>query len=320
MPARKQALVAAAVAALLAALAAAAALAALHPWAGALAVAAIVAAAAAAADARWVAFDLAGTSLRAGRRDLPEVALTFDDGPGPDTPAVLDALERAGVRATFFVLGRAAEAHPDLVRETARRGHLVALHGHTHRLLERASAATVRGEVDRSAAAVRAAGVEPAPFFRAPHGFKGPALRRVMRERGLVLAAWTRGVWDTDRPGAEAIVRRACARMRGGEILLLHDACGDAPPGAPPAPAQRRDQTAEAVQEIVRRWRAAGYRFVTLDALRPAPPRVDRTRAARIAAVAVLALLGALAARDLRSRASARADAAAIRPAPAARP
>jgi peptidoglycan/xylan/chitin deacetylase (PgdA/CDA1 family) len=270
MPPRKQALVALGAVALAAALAGSLALSAAHPWAAALLATAAVAAGVAVADARWVAFDLTGASLRRGSRDRPVVALTFDDGPGPDTPAVLDALDRAGVRATFFVLGRAAEAHPDLVRETARRGHLVALHGHSHRKLHRAGAGTVREELDRGAAAVRAAGVEPAPFFRAPHGFKGPAVRRVARERGIVLAGWTRGVWDTDRPGAETIVRRACARMRGGEILLLHDACGDTPPDAPAEdPRSRRDQTAEAVPEIVRRWREAGYRFVTLDALAP---------------------------------------------------
>lgn len=213
--------------------------------------------------ALWPPFDVTGRSLRRGPRERPAVALTFDDGPSADTPAVLDALDRAGVRATFFVLGEAAERHPELVREVARRGHAVGLHGHTHARLAFAGPGTVAREIDRCDAAVRAAGVEPGRWFRAPHGWKGPFLDRALRRRGLTLVAWTRGVWDTERPGPGAIAERATRAPRGGEILLLHDGCGT--PGIDP----RRDQTAEAVPEIVRRWREAGYAFVTLDALAP---------------------------------------------------
>ncbi|HET8542371.1 MAG TPA: lysylphosphatidylglycerol synthase domain-containing protein [Anaeromyxobacter sp.] len=221
----------------------------------------------------WPAFDLARRTLRRGPRGARLVALTFDDGPSDDTPAVLDALERAAVRATFFVLGEAAERRADLVREIHRRGHAVALHGHTHAPLVLAGPARVARELDRCRAAVRAAGVEPAPWFRAPHGWKGPFLGRALRARGLRLVAWTRGVWDTERPGADVIADRASRRPRGGEILLLHDGCGT--PGLDP----RRDQTAAAVPEIARRWRAAGFEFAPLDALAgapgagPAPPR-----------------------------------------------
>ena len=264
-----------------------------HPEVGAaMAVGAIVAGALA-LQAYWVRWDLSGASLRAGRRDGRQVALTFDDGPGPDTPAVLDALEGAGIRATFFMLGEKATQRPELVREIARRGHVVGLHGHTHRKLHLAAPRTVELELDRSAAAIRAAGVEPAPFFRAPHGFKGPILGRALRRRGLRLVGWTRGVWDTERPGVDAIVERACDRMRGGEILLLHDGCGT--PGIDP----RRDQTAAAVGEIARRWREAGYEFATVQALETGPPPDALGYVLRWAGVAALAVLAVLAARRL---------------------
>ncbi|WP_242356189.1 MULTISPECIES: lysylphosphatidylglycerol synthase domain-containing protein [unclassified Anaeromyxobacter] len=308
MPLRKQALLAVAVAALAALLGGAALLAVRgSPFAGLGLAAVTLALAAAAADALWPSFDPGGTSLRAGRRDRPEVALTFDDGPGPDTGAVLDALDRAGVKATFFVLGRAAEAAPELVRETARRGHLVAQHGHGHVKLHLAGPATLAAELDRGAAAIRAAGVEPAPFFRAPHGFKSALLRRALRRRGLVLVAWTRGVWDTERPGAAAIADRACARMRGGEILLLHDGAGEAAGERDPAPARRREQTAEAIPELVRRWRAAGFRFVTLDRLERSPRAAGGGLAARLGGLAVLALLVTLGLRHADVRGVARA-------------
>ncbi|MGC3997519.1 MAG: DUF2382 domain-containing protein [Anaeromyxobacter sp.] len=232
-----------------------------RPGAGLALAAATAGAGLAALQALWVRFDVTGRSLRRGPRDRPWVALTFDDGPSGDTPAVLAALDQAGVKASFFVLGEAARRRPGLVREVARRGHLVALHGDSHAKLHAAGPARVARELDRCAAAVRAAGVAPAPFFRAPHGFRGPFLGRALRARGLRLVGWTRGVFDTERPGAGAIAARACRRMRAGEILLLHDGC--ATPGLDP----RRDQTAAAVPEIVARWKAAGFTFVTLDAL-----------------------------------------------------
>jgi peptidoglycan/xylan/chitin deacetylase (PgdA/CDA1 family)/uncharacterized membrane protein YbhN (UPF0104 family) len=249
-------------------------------------------------DALWPPFDLAGESLRRGDRRARRVALTFDDGPSVDTPAVLDALERAGARATFFVLGAAAAARPDLVREIARRGHEVALHGDTHAKLLLAGPGRVAREIDRGREAIRAAGVEPAPLFRAPHGWKGPFLRRALRERGLRLVAWTRGAWDTERPGAAAIVERASRRPRPGEIVLLHDGCGT--PGIDP----RRDQTAAAVEGIARRWRDAGYELVPVGALAAtAPPRGSGARRLRLAAlVGVVALAAwALAHVDLRA-------------------
>jgi peptidoglycan/xylan/chitin deacetylase (PgdA/CDA1 family) len=234
-----------------------------HPGAGVALAAGTVACAVAALQALWVRFDLTGRSVRRGPRSAREVALTFDDGPSDDTPAVLEALAGAGVRATFFVLGEAARRRPDLVREIARRGHQVALHGHTHAKLALAGPRRVAEELDRCAEAIGAAGVKPAPLFRAPHGFRGPFLGPALRARGLTLVGWTRGVFDTARPGAGAIAERACRRMRSGEILLLHDGCGT--PGIDP----RRDQTAVAVPEIVRRWRSAGYTFVTMDAFTP---------------------------------------------------
>ena len=294
MPARKRLLLATvflAVAAVLAAGVAAAARGHLEVGAALLGVVAV--GGALALQTYWVRFDLSGESLRRGRRDRREVALTFDDGPSSDTPAVLDALDATGVKATFFVLGEQALRRPDLVREAARRGHLVALHGHTHRKLHLAGPRTVADEVDRGREAIRAAGVEPAPFFRAPHGFKGLVLRRALRRRGLTLVGWTRGVWDTERPGPAAIAARASARPRGGEIVLLHDGCGT------PGLDARRDQTAAALPEIVRRWREAGFAFVTVDALARSRPAPLSGRTARIVGLVALVVLLVLAGRNI---------------------
>jgi peptidoglycan/xylan/chitin deacetylase (PgdA/CDA1 family) len=252
----------------------------------------------------WPPFDLGGRSLRRGARRERRVALTFDDGPSDDTPAVLDALDRAEVHATFFVLGEAAERRPDLVREVARRGHEVALHGHTHARLALAGPRTVASEIDRGRDAIRRTGVKPAPFFRAPHGWKGPFLGPALRARELRLVAWTRGAWDTERCGPDRIADRASHRPRPGEIVLLHDGCGTR--GIDP----RRDHTAAAVPEIVRRWRAAGFAVVPVGVLAESAP--TRARAwPRIAGLAVVAGVGAaaLAQVDLRAVAASLASA-----------
>src|SRR5437773_7349387 len=167
-----------------------------------------------AAEAFLVSFDLSCRSLRRGDRGSRWLALTFDDGPGPDTPAVLAALDRAGARATFFVLGGKALERPDLVREIAARGHAVGLHGFSHRKLHLAGPAATASELDRGREAVRACGVEPVPFFRAPHGLKGPLLGRALRSRGLRLVGWTRGAWVTARAGAARLGRGCCSWRR----------------------------------------------------------------------------------------------------------
>ena len=288
MPARKRLAVAAAVLAGVALLAAGAALAARGATAPGLAVVALtLAAALVVLDALWPPFDLAGASLTRGRRRVRRAAISFDDGPSDDTPAVLDALDRAGVQATFFVLGTAAARRPDLVREVARRGHEVALHGHTHAKLALAGPSCVAREIDAGREAIRSAGVEPAPLFRAPHGWKGPFLRHALRKRGLRLVAWTRGAWDTERPGAAAIAERAARRPRPGEIVLLHDGCGT--PGIDP----RRDQTAAAVPEIARRFQEAGIALVPVGALAADAPPAPAGRRLRLAGLAAIALLAA---------------------------
>ena len=112
-----------------------------------------------------------------------------------------------------------------------------------------------------------ALGEQPHPLlFRAPHGFRNPFVARATSRRGYEVVGWTKGVWDTAKPGVEAIVRRTIGGFRPGGILLLHDADGS---GA----GDDRSQTAEAVPEIVERAHAAGYELVTVSELADARAR-----------------------------------------------
>ena len=186
------------------------------------------------------------------------VALTFDDGPNPEaTPLILDVLAEKGVRATFFVLGSHAERWPDLVRRIAHEGHQLGNHGYFHRKLQFRSPFYVARDIRLGIRAIRRAG-GPAPrFFRAPHGFRSPWTTPIASSYGERTVGWSLGVWDSDRPGVDEIVRRTLEGVRPGSIVLLHDGDGYNPDGD-------RLQTAAALPEIIDELKKQGYEFATL--------------------------------------------------------
>lgn len=160
---------------------------------------------------------------RAGRR----VALTFDDGPDPQrTPAVLDLLARQGVRATFFVVGARAEAHPELVRRMATEGHVVGNHSYTHswRFPLRSLGRTVE-ELRRTGEVLhRITGRQPR-LFRPPFGVTNPTIARAVRRLGLDPVGWSIRSLDTMGQSPERVAARILRRLHPGAVILLHDRC-----------------------------------------------------------------------------------------------
>jgi peptidoglycan/xylan/chitin deacetylase (PgdA/CDA1 family) len=186
------------------------------------------------------------------------VSITFDDGPNPyATPAILDALAKHNVKATFFILGRHAERWPELVARAAAEGHQIGNHGYYHRKLHLKSPSYIRDDLARGKRAIEAAGGGTPQLFRAPHGFRNPWVTHIARTLGERTVGWSLGVWDSDRPGANAIAERALKGMNPGSILLLHDGDGYDPLGD-------RVQTAQALPKIIAGLRARGYTFSTL--------------------------------------------------------
>jgi len=162
-------------------------------------------------------------------RGVRRCALTFDDGPSPATAAVLDILAAEGVPATFFVLGANAERHPGIVQRARDEGHAVGIHGMTHAKLAGAPADAIEQQVSGVTGVLERLGVTPSRVYRTPHGYKSPGVFDVAARHGLTLWAWSRGVWDTDRPDPAVLVRRATRLARSGMVLLLHDGRGQEP-------------------------------------------------------------------------------------------
>lgn len=163
---------------------------------------------------------LPATAARRG-----EVSLNFDDGPDPEvTPRVLDVLDRHRAKASFFCVGEKAAAHPEIVREIARRGHSVENHSHRHpHAFAFFGTGALRREVEAAQMAIsRITGRAP-EFFRAPAGFRSPLLDPVLARRGLRYVSWTRRGFDTVDGDAGSVLRRLTRGLAAGDVLLLHD-------------------------------------------------------------------------------------------------
>ena len=154
-----------------------------------------------------------------------QVALTFDDGPDPTvTPRVLDLLDRASMKATFFCIGRRAVAYPALVREIVLRGHAVENHSDRH---SNAFAcylpSALHAEIARAQVSIADISGRAPRFFRAPMGLRSPFLDPVLHRLGLRLVSWTRRGYDVVCRDPRAVLGRLTARLDAGDVLVLHD-------------------------------------------------------------------------------------------------
>lgn len=176
---------------------------------------------------------LLGSRLRVGPAGTGrgEVALTFDDGPSPSTtPAVLDALDEHGLRATFFLLGEAVAAAPELAVEVARRGHEVACHGmaHHHHLLWPPGA--VAADTAAAVRQLRSLGLGPR-FYRPPYGQVAAATLVAARTAGCEVVLWSAWGREFAEAAPEPVLGRLAAGLRAGAIVLLHDSDACSPAG-----------------------------------------------------------------------------------------
>lgn len=197
-----------------------------------------------------------------------EVALTFDDGPHPEwTPQVLDILDRSGTRATFFVVGRNAAAHPQLVVEAKRRGHEIGTHLYSHERSTVLDDTRFEEELMNSRAILEPLLGEPLRWLRFPYGSAGKQRPdAVFAKFGVRAAYWTFSSHDAKASCPEDIVQRVDAGLRPGAIVLMHDALADTGP-IPPPYIEARGATVQALPSIAALLSARGLRAVTLSEL-----------------------------------------------------
>jgi len=222
---------------------------------GATAVAAAVAAGyqSMAPTGQW--YGHAFTGLDRGSR---QIALTYDDGPNdPHTLRLLEVLAKHETHATFFLIGRYVQQHPDIAREIAKAGHSVGNHTFTHPLLIFKSEAEIRRELSQCNAALRDALDREANIFRPPFGGRRPAVLRIARELGLEPIMWNVTGYDWNAPSASVIEQKVTKQIRGGDVILLHD-------GGHKQMVADRSQTIMATHQIISRYQSEGYKFVTI--------------------------------------------------------
>jgi peptidoglycan/xylan/chitin deacetylase (PgdA/CDA1 family) len=153
-----------------------------------------------------------------------QIAITFDDGPDPDTtPRLLDTLERLDIQATHFVTGSLCEKNSALLRDATKRGQMIANHGfdHCHHIF--------RGNDYQTASIVRTerilvdSGIEFSRHFRPPYGSFNHCTSRVMRKLGYRGVMWSMMVWDWKDQSADILWQRIQNNLHDGAILVLHD-------------------------------------------------------------------------------------------------
>ena len=191
-------------------------------------------------------------------RGFNQIALTYDDGPNdPHTLRLLEVFARHNVRATFFLIGKYVRQRPGLAREIVAAGHVVGNHTFTHPLLIFKRASEIRRELADCRSALQDAIGDHSRLFRPPFGGRRPAVLRIARDLGLVPVMWNVTGYDWNAPPAEVIERKVSQRIRGGDVILLHDG-GHAAMGAD------RAQTVIATDRLIAKHKSDGYEFVTI--------------------------------------------------------
>lgn len=190
-------------------------------------------------------------------RSSKQIALTFDDGPNdPYTFRLLDVLSKHNVHATFFLIGKYVQQRPEIAREIAQRGHVIGNHTFSHPLLILESAARIRAEITQCRSAIGDAIGDHSIFFRPPWGGRRPQMLRVVRELGLEPVMWNITGYDWNAPSVDFIEQKISPKMRGGDVVLLHD-------GGHNRFGTDRSKTVEAVDRVLSQY-VNRYEFVTV--------------------------------------------------------
>jgi peptidoglycan/xylan/chitin deacetylase (PgdA/CDA1 family) len=184
-----------------------------------------------------------------------EIALTFDDGPGPYTDRVLDVLQQHHVPGTFFAVGTEETYFHAGTSRMVDLGMPIGDHTESHANLTQLGAADQKKEIVEEAARIGAYGAPFPRLFRPPYGAFNDTTMSILKEQKMLAVYWTIDSEDWTRPGIDAIVQNVVTKAQPGAIVLMHDAGGD------------RSETVAALPTIITRLKAQGYALVTVPRL-----------------------------------------------------
>ncbi len=187
----------------------------------------------------------------------PHVFLTFDDGPNPlSTPLILDLLKQHDAKATFFLLGKFAEKHPDLVNRIRDQGHAIGEHGYAHVHAWKSDPFTTALDLQRGRDAL---GQQVTQLFRPPFGkFNLATIGYIIFAKKQV-AFWDVDPKDYQASSSQVVAAHVIQRLMPGSVILLHDGSYDSD--------RTYSHTVEALRIIMDSDRARGLSFATLDSL-----------------------------------------------------
>lgn len=184
-----------------------------------------------------------------------EVALTFDDGPGPYTPQLVSALDRLHVPATFFEVGVSEQYFSSGTGDIVSHGYTLGDHTYSHAPMSQLSPADQQSQLTKEAKTIVSFGAPFPRLFRPPYGLWNSTTLQLLRKYRMLMTLWTVDTSDYRVPGVDSIVNKVVSGAQPGAIFLMHDAGGN------------RSETVAALPKIVERLRARGYTFVTVPKL-----------------------------------------------------
>lgn len=203
----------------------------------------------------------------------PLVCLTFDDGPDPRwTPKVLDALDKAGAKATFFMMGWNVHHHADLGKEIVAAGHDVGNHTWSHQDLSFQDAPSARQEIVDAKVALHEVLGSTSSYFRPPRGELSGSSARIAAEEGYDTFLWSVSRNDPGVGTPREVAQHIVERLRPGAIVNVHDSIGrglfiDQNLPIVKLLKQKRDVDVASIPEVLERGMQAGLRFVTISEL-----------------------------------------------------
>lgn len=184
------------------------------------------------------------------------IALTFDDGPHPKyTDEILDILGSYGVKATFFVIGKNAEAYPEKLKRAINEGHEIGNHTYSHITAGKSSESNLRSELQKTHEIIKKITDTDTVLFRPPTGYCNTVAVKSAAEMNYKIIVWTVDTRDWAHTCVESIVKNVKNHVTGGAIVLFHDYI------SAPSP------TPQALSELIPYLLSNGYRFVTVSEL-----------------------------------------------------